>query len=307
MSSPDRNTLLPSDAMRIIKDIAQMQEFADQARCRGEVIGLVPTMGYFHEGHLSLMKIARQRADQVVVSLFVNPTQFGKDEDLDKYPIDLKRDHELAEQIGVDVMFEPMVEQMYPEGYQTSVRVEEISQQLCGAYRPDHFGGVATVCTKLFCAVKPHFAVFGQKDHQQLQVVTRLVRDLNLDLKIVPGPLVREDDGLALSSRNVYMKPEQRQAAPLIHSTLVAARHLFEAGERDAQALEEFFKNELALAPRLKTQYATVSDAYKCTPIIGQIKKEAVFAVAVVAGESRLIDNLILEENHNQPSAEVDQ
>jgi pantoate--beta-alanine ligase len=284
--------------MRIVTTIREMQGIADNARRAGKVIGLVPTMGYFHEGHLSLMRTARARADLVVVTLFVNPTQFAASEDLSKYPRDFDRDRAMAEGVGVDVIFFPGVAEMYPAGYQTVIAVPEVSKHLCGEMRPGHFQGVATVCAKLFAATKPHFAVFGEKDFQQFQVIRRMVADLNLGIEIVPGKLVRETDGLAMSSRNVYLSPALRAQAPAIYRALIAARDVYREGSRDARAIEAAFRRSLAAAPDLSPQYVHVIDAATCVPIDGPVDGNAVLAVAFMAGSTRLIDNLPLTAGH---------
>jgi pantoate--beta-alanine ligase len=286
--------------MRIVTTIREMQALADDARRAGKVIGLVPTMGYFHEGHVSLMRTARERADLVVVTLFVNPTQFAANEDLSKYPRDFERDRAMAESAGVDAIFFPSVEEMYPAGHQTVVTVPEVSKHLCGAARPVHFQGVATVCAKLFAATKPHFAVFGEKDYQQIQVIRRMVADLNLGIEIVAGALVREADGLAMSSRNVYLSPTLRAQAPAIHRSLLAARDAYRAGERDPRAIEAAFRRSLASAPDLSPQYVHVIEAEACVPIDGAVDGNAVLAVAVLAGATRLIDNLPLTAGHHE-------
>jgi len=279
--------------MKIIETVPEMQRFSDALRAGGKRIGFVPTMGYFHEGHLSLMRIARERADVVVISIFVNPTQFGPDEDLEDYPRDFERDREMAESVGVDVIFNPSVDQMYPDRYQTYVTVQEVSKDLCGPSRPVHFRGVATVCTKLFCAVKPHFAVFGEKDYQQLQVINRLVLDLGMDLEIVPGPTFREPDGLAMSSRNVYLSPAERKSALSLRKALEEARRLFDSGEQSVEAIVEGASRTIREYEGTRIDYVKVADAASCIPLSGEIEGDCVLALAVYLGKTRLIDNMV--------------
>lgn len=282
--------------IRIVTPIREMQRLADGYRAEGRTIGLVPTMGYFHEGHLSLMRIAREKADVVVVSHFVNPTQFGANEDLDRYPRDFDNDVRMCEEAGVDIVFAPTADEMYPPGYQTSVALSEIPKHLCGASRPVHFGGVATVCTKLFFAVKPHFAVFGEKDYQQLQVLRRLVIDLNIDTEIVPGPLYREEDGLAMSSRNANLSPAHRERATAMFEGLLEARRLYREGEREAAALENVVKERIEQEDLLDLDYVHVVDPETMAPVTGRIENGARIVAAVQAGAARLIDNLALDD-----------
>lgn len=279
--------------MELIETIAEMQRRSFEMRCANKVIGFVPTMGYFHDGHLSLMRRARKECDVVVVSIFVNPTQFVPGEDYERYPRDLKRDLQLAEAEGVDIVFHPSVQEMYPEGYATYVEVERLTDGLCGAFRPGHFRGVTTVVTKLFNAVLPHRAYFGEKDYQQLIVIKRMTRDLNYPIEIVPCPTVREDDGLAMSSRNVYLTREEREAALSLYRGLTAAKLLFERGERDAQKLKEAVERELKASRLVKPQYVEVVDAETLTPV-DRIERDTVIALAAYVGKARLIDNIIL-------------
>ncbi|HID10262.1 MAG TPA: pantoate--beta-alanine ligase, partial [Candidatus Latescibacteria bacterium] len=223
--------------MEKIERIRDMQAWSDEVRARGERIGFVPTMGYLHEGHLSLVRLAKERSDRIVVSIFVNPIQFGPQEDYNRYPRDLKRDLRVLRDLGVDAAFVPSVEEMYPEGFCTYVHVEGLTEGLCGAFRPGHFRGVTTVVTKLFLAVRPHVAAFGQKDAQQAFVIKRMVRDLNMDVEIVVGPTVREEDGLAMSSRNMYLSPDERRQATVLYRALMRAKAMVEAGERDPKAV----------------------------------------------------------------------
>lgn len=278
--------------MRIIRDPAQMQGYAETLRRQGKRIGFVPTMGYLHEGHLSLVREARSKADCVVVSIFVNPTQFAPSEDLDAYPRDFARDEALLKEVGTDVIFFPEAKTMYPEGYRTFVTVENLSKNLCGISRPTHFRGVATIVTKLFNIVKPHVAVFGQKDFQQLVVIKRMVEDLNFDVEIIGHPTVREKDGLAMSSRNTYLSPEERADALLLKKALDKAREGYEAGVRQAGPLVKMAREVLEQSPRIRIDYLKVCDTQSLKDV-EVIEDEAVMAVAVFIGKTRLIDNCV--------------
>ncbi|MCC6500234.1 MAG: pantoate--beta-alanine ligase [Anaerolineales bacterium] len=255
-------------------------------------VGLVPTMGFLHDGHLSLIRRARDECDHVIVSIFVNPTQFGPKEDLAKYPRDLERDLRLIEPL-TDLVWTPSAEIMYPTGYQTWVEVEAVARPLEGAMRPGHFKGVTTVVAKLFNAVQPHKAYFGQKDAQQVAVIRQMVRDLNFPIEIVVCPTTREPDGLAMSSRNVYLDAEQRQAATVLFRSLSAAKELFEAGERDAEKLRGKMKEVLASEPLTEPQYVSCAD-YDTLEELTEIKGKALLSMAVFIGKTRLIDNFVL-------------
>jgi len=255
-------------------------------------VGLVPTMGFLHEGHLSLIRRARDECDHVLVSIFVNPTQFGKNEDLSKYPRDLDRDLKLIEPF-TDLVWMPTAEVMYPKGYQTWVEVEAITSPLEGAMRPGHFKGVTTVVAKLFNGVQPHKAYFGQKDAQQAAVIRQMVRDLNMPVEIVVCPIVREADGLAMSSRNVYLDPEQRKAATVLFRSLSAAEEAYESGERDAEKVRGKMKEVLAGEPLAEVQYVSCAD-YDSLEELDEIKGKALLSMAVFIGKTRLIDNFIL-------------
>jgi pantoate--beta-alanine ligase len=280
--------------VKIIESPAEMQRFAEAARLRGDKIALVPTMGYLHEGHLSLMREGRRRASLMASSLFVNPTQFGPNEDLSTYPRDVERDCRLMESIPVDVLFAPRAESMYPPGAQTWVEVTELTQGLCGASRPGHFRGVTTVVAKLFNIVKPHIALFGAKDYQQLCAIRQMVRDLNFDIEIVPMPTVREADGLAMSSRNAYLSPDERAKALSLSRALGAARRRFAQGERDPAALARVAREEIGREAGIGIEYVEVRDAAALREI-AEIKAPAVVAVAARVGRTRLIDNIVLE------------
>lgn len=280
--------------MTMIEHIADMQCWADGVRCDGARIGLVPTMGFLHEGHLSLIRRARAQADQVVVSVFVNPTQFDPGEDFQQYPRDFERDLCLVRATGGDVVFAPSVEEMYPDGYSTYVQVEGLTEGLCGASRSGHFRGVTTVVTKLLCAVRPHFAVFGQKDAQQAFVIRRMVRDLNMGIGIVIAPTVREPDGLAMSSRNAYLSLEERPHAAVLFQALDDARTRIESGERNADRIIRAVRERILAEPVQKTvDYVVVVDTERLQPMVA-LKGEVLIAVAVWLGKARLIDNMIV-------------
>ncbi len=280
--------------MKIVHTIAEIREFVRQARLAGCTVGLVPTMGYLHEGHLELMRRARERCGVVVASVFVNPAQFGPNEDLARYPRDLERDARLAEEVGVDVVFNPPVEEMYPPGYCTYVDVERITENMCGASRPGHFRGVATVVTKLFNIVRPDAAFFGQKDAQQALVIRRMAADLNMDLEIVTVPTVREPDGLAMSSRNVYLDPEQRRAALVLAGSLDRAVEAVRAGERDVLQIRRLVEELIRAEPLARIDYVEIY-SYPGLEPVERLQGQALLALAVKFGQTRLIDNVILE------------
>ena len=254
---------------------------------------MVPTMGALHDGHVSLVRLSAQRCTHTVISIFVNPAQFGPTEDLDKYPRDLEGDLKKAEAAGAEVAYVPRAETVYPPGYQTRVTVPGLAAQLCGASRPVHFGGVATVVTKLLNVVQPDIAVFGEKDYQQLQVVTRLVTDLELPVEIVPGPTVREPDGLAMSSRNAYLSPEARPQATCLVTALREAWRRFDAGERKSAVLVEAAREIMSAHPAARVDYVEIRDAQTLEPVT-LIEDRAVMALAVYVGIPRLIDNTVL-------------
>ncbi|HXG50078.1 MAG TPA: pantoate--beta-alanine ligase [candidate division Zixibacteria bacterium] len=279
--------------MLLLERIEEMRGWSEEARRAGRRIGFVPTMGFLHEGHLALVREARRRADRVVVSIFVNPTQFGPNEDFASYPRDLERDRRLLECEAVDVLFHPKAEEIYPGGDQTRVEVELLSSPLCGAFRPGHFRGVATVLVKLFNIVRPHMAVFGRKDFQQLQLVRRLVKDLAYDIEIVGHATVREPDGLAMSSRNVYLAPEERRAALSLSRSLLAARCLARQGERRGSAVVAAVRDAIANEPLAQIEYVKLCDP-ETLEDIEEIGESALLALAVRIGKTRLIDNTIL-------------
>ncbi len=279
--------------MQIIEKISEMQSWSEARRCQGRRIAFVPTMGFLHQGHLSLVRCARERGDCVVVSVFVNPTQFGPQEDFGAYPRDFDKDRRLLEKEGVEVLFYPAVEDMYPAGFQTRVEVSELSSVLCGAQRQGHFQGVTTVVSKLFNAVRPHVVVFGEKDYQQLQVIRSLVRDLNFDIEIAGHPIVREADGLAMSSRNAYLDPEERKAAVCLFRSLNRAASMVGDGEVRARVITDAVKAEIARESLVRPEYVKLCDTVTLAEI-DRIQDRALLALAVRVGKTRLIDNIIL-------------
>ena len=280
-------------APRRIEDPAEMQREALAWRAAGKRIAFVPTMGFLHEGHAALLRDARTRGDVLVLSIFVNPTQFGPNEDLDRYPRDLPRDLAIAEREGTDVVFLPTRETMYPAGYSTYVEVGGVSEPLEGEKRPGHFKGVATIVSKLFLCVQPHAAVFGQKDWQQLAVIRRMTADLNLPVEIVGHPIVREPDGLALSSRNVYLSPAERARALSLSRGLAAADALFRSGERRAPVLVGAAMTELAPDAGVVVEYVALVDP-DTLRAVDPAPARALMALAVKVGKTRLIDNRVL-------------
>ena len=280
-------------SVKIINSISEMQQISQAARRAGERIVLVPTMGFLHEGHASLMREGRRRGELLVTSIFVNPTQFGAGDDFDCYPRDLERDCALAAAAGVDLIFAPTAGEMYPVGYQTWVDVEKISLPLCGASRPGHFRGVTTVVTKLFNAVLPHLALFGRKDFQQLAVITRMARDLCYPIEIIPVPTVRESDGLALSSRNRYLNPSERTQATCLWNALNTAKDLVASGERRVASLQAGLRRTLQLVPAIRLDYAEIVSAETLEPV-NDVNSGDIALIAAYLGQTRLIDNLRL-------------
>lgn len=273
-----------------------MQNRIRQLRNEKASLGFVPTMGYLHEGHLSLVDIAKQHADVVVMSIFVNPTQFGEGEDFEKYPRDVDRDRELAHERGVDILFIPPVDEMYPPNYRTYVNVEEITDKLCGATRPGHFRGVTSVVNKLFNIVQPDIAVFGQKDAQQVIVLRQMVRDLHIPVKIMTGPIVREEDGLALSSRNTFLSDEERTQALHLSQSLQAAKKMVESGTRDSNIIINEIRSHWEDQPAITEDYIAIVDL-KHLHHLDRIQQPALIAVAAYVGTTRLIDNIIVDSN----------
>ncbi len=281
--------------MRIIKNIKEMQASSRSLLREGKTIGFVPTMGALHEGHLSLVRAARLDNDIVVVSIFVNPLQFGPHEDFERYPRDLEGDSEKLRKEGVDILFFPDMKEMYPSDFRTYVEVQGLSEKLCGAFRPGHFRGVATVVTKLFNIVKPSRAYFGAKDYQQTVIIKRLVNDLNMDIEVIVCPTVRESDGLAMSSRNLYLNPEERKAALVIYRTLQEVAGLIKKGERDAGALKMWMLKALGSEPLVSSiDYAGIYDPESLEEV-SEIKGRVLIAIALRIGQTRLIDNIMVE------------
>jgi pantoate--beta-alanine ligase len=279
--------------MRIIESIAEMQQASEGWRGEGMRIALVPTMGYLHEGHLELIRAIRNHAEVLVISIFVNPAQFGPGEDFERYPRDLDRDLRMATEAGTDIVFIPHVEAMYPGGYQTFVNVTEVTASLCGRSRPAFFRGVATVVTKLFNIVRPHVASFGEKDFQQLVTVRRMVQDLNMNIEIIGHPTVREADGLAMSSRNAYLTPEQRQKAVRLNRSLREAQTLVQRGEERGEVILNKVREGLAEGDDVKIDYVQLCDPQTLQEVT-RITGPTLLALAVHVGVARLIDNAVL-------------
>ncbi len=277
--------------MKVVTTLAELR--GERARLPGPV-GCVPTMGYLHEGHLSLVRRARAECASVEVSIFVNPTQFGPNEDLARYPRDLPRDLAMLEAEGVDLVWTPTVEEMYPPGFQTWVTVEKLSQGLEGAARPGHFRGVATVVAKLFNGMLPDKAYFGQKDAQQAAVIRRMTQDLNFPIEIVVCPTVREADGLAMSSRNTYLQPQERQAATVLFRALSAAEQAYRQGERRAEVLRQIVREIVGAEPLARLQYVSCAD-YETLEELDVVQGKALLSLAAFIGQTRLIDNFVLE------------
>lgn len=279
--------------MKIVSTISEMQSLATTLRREGRTIGFVPTMGFLHNGHLSLMRRAKDECDVVVVSIFVNPTQFGPAEDFNRYPRDAEGDRIKCESSGVDILFLPTQQDMYPEKTVTFVSVEGISEILEGAVRPGHFRGVATVVAKFFNMVKPHKAYFGQKDYQQCMVIKRMVKDLNMDVEVVVLPTIREAGGLAMSSRNSYLSGEERRTAAMLHRALAAAEALFQSGTREPELLRSSMRAMIQSEQGITIDYCEVADHETLTPLTAA-QAGMVLLVAVRLGRTRLIDNLLL-------------
>ena len=279
--------------VEVIPTVEQMQERAENLRRDGRRIACVPTMGFLHDGHLSLMRIAKRRADVLVVSIFVNPAQFGPEEDFETYPRNLERDLDLCAKENVDIVFTPKTGALYPDGYQSYVKLEHLPHHLCGLSRPVFFTGVATVVCKLFNIVRPHIAVFGEKDYQQLLIIRRMVQDLNINTEIIGAPIVREKDGLAMSSRNAYLTPDQRPAALTLYRSLVQARKRVETGERNAARILKEARDLITAQPETDIDYLSICDPETLIDV-ERIDRTALMALAVKVGKTRLIDNTIL-------------
>ena len=280
--------------MEIIETVEQMQKKSEVLRLGGHTIALVPTMGFFHEGHLELMRVGKKLADKLIISIFVNPTQFGPTEDFGEYPRDTEGDLARAREVGVDIVFFPSVNEMYPEGFQTNVQVEKATQHLCGILRPVYFNGVTTVVAKLFNMTMPHLAVFGQKDYQQLMVISRMVTDLNMPIKIVPVPTVREPDGLAMSSRNSYLNPEERKSALCLKKSLDLADKMFQGGEKDASIIKKAIVSLIQGHAFTDIDYVSLCDPMTFEDI-ETLGEKNLLALAVRVGKTRLIDNCLLQ------------
>lgn len=280
--------------MKLITSISETRQLSRQFRSKGARLGLVPTMGALHEGHLSLVRAAKANSDVVAVSIFVNPTQFGPNEDFARYPRNLEKDCELLEREGVSLVFAPSVEEMYPRSAVTSITVEGLSERLCGKSRPGHFRGVATVVAKLFNIIEPDIAFFGQKDAAQVAVIKRMVRDLNMPVQIEVCPIVRENDGLALSSRNAYLSPDERKMALVLHASLQRAQKVFDDGERAAPKIAAEAKKAFVWQPAVRLDYFEIVDPESLEPV-ETITQKSLVAVAAFVGNTRLIDNLLLE------------
>ena len=279
--------------MRIVESIREMQDWSEEQRLQKKRISLVPTMGFLHKGHLELIREGRRRGDLLVVSIFVNPAQFAPNEDFNTYPRDLGQDRKILEEENVDILFHPSESEMYPDGYQTNVEVDQLNRFLCGAGRPGHFRGVATVLVKLFNIVRPHIAVFGLKDYQQLLIVRRMVEDLNFDVDIVGFPTVREQDGLAISSRNHYLSEQERGAALCLRRALERAKVLVQQGERDGKGIIREVKAEITKEPLARVEYVQLCDP-ESLEAIETIQDKALLALAVRIGKARLIDHSLL-------------
>jgi pantoate--beta-alanine ligase len=281
--------------MKLINSISRMSTLMKITKKEGRSVGFVPTMGYLHEGHLSLVRTAKKHTDVVVMSIFVNPLQFGSGEDLDKYPRDLKKDEELARFAGVDVIFYPSAEEMYPKGYSTYINVEKLSENLCGHSRTGHFRGVATVVAKLFGIVKPDMAYFGQKDAQQAIIIKKMVVDLNMGVDIKILPTVREVDGLAMSSRNMYLAPSEREDATVLYRALEEAEKAIARGEPDPKNVIETIGSMISQKPSAKIDYISIVDTKELKDV-DKISGEVLIALAVFIGKTRLIDNIIIKK-----------
>jgi pantoate--beta-alanine ligase len=281
--------------MKVIKHKRPMQETAENLRAAGEKIGFVPTMGFLHEGHLSLIQLARNNCDILIVSIYVNPTQFAPNEDFDSYPRDFFRDEKLCRQENVDILFYPDDSEMYPKDFRTYVFTEELSRTMCGISRPDHFRGVTTIVSKLFHIVKPHIAVFGQKDAQQVLIIRRMAEDLDFDTEILTGPIIREKDGLALSSRNKYLSAPERAQASSLYKSLLLASELIRQGERDPKVIKNEMKKLLDESDMIRTDYIEIVE-YNLLKPVTVITEGVLIALAVYIGGVRLIDNILVKK-----------
>jgi pantoate--beta-alanine ligase len=287
--------------MKLIETIDAMQRQCEELRSSEKTIALVPTMGFFHQGHLELMRVGRRHADILAISIFVNPTQFGPSEDFEAYPRDMEGDLAGARDVGVDLVFAPSVQEMYPDGHQTRVLVERVTKHLCGLSRPGHFDGVTTVVAKLFNIAKPHLALFGEKDYQQLTAVKQMVKDLDMDIRIIGVPTVREPDGLAMSSRNTYLNPEERKSALCLKKSLDLAIEMYGQGEKDAKRIKKAIEKLILSHPFTEIDYINVCDPMSLEDV-DRIEEKALLALAVKVGGARLIDNCLIGAMENEKS-----
>ena len=287
--------------MKVIETTVAMQKECEKLRLSGKTIALVPTMGFFHEGHLELMRVGKGLADILAISIFVNPIQFGPSEDFQSYPRDMEGDLASARDVGVDLVFAPSVEEMYPDAHQTKIAVERVTTHLCGLSRPGHFDGVTTVVAKLFNIAKPHLAIFGEKDYQQLTAVKRMVKDLDMDIQIIGVPTVREPDGLAMSSRNSYLNPEERESALCLKKSLDLAREMFSQGKKDVQKMREAVEKLILSHPFTEIDYINICDPMSLEDV-DRIEGEALLALAVKVGKARLIDNCLIGATEGEKS-----
>jgi pantoate--beta-alanine ligase len=285
--------------MEVIEQTDLMQQKAEELRLAGKVLGFVPTMGFFHEGHLELMRVAKKHCDVAIISIFVNPMQFGAKEDMAAYPRDLEGDLAKAREVGVDIAFVPTVDQMYPEGFESRVSVEKVTKHLCGLSRPTHFDEVCTVVAKLFNITKPHLAVFGQKDYQQLTVISRMVKDLNMDLQILGVPTYREPDGLAMSSRNSHLNSEERKSALCLKKSMDLAGEMVAKGETRSAAIKKAIEDLIRSYPYTQIDYINLCDPVTLDDV-DTLKGETLLALAVRVGKTRLIDNCVLGEGEKR-------
>ena len=280
--------------MEVIKKIELMQELSEKWRRDGHIISCVPTMGFLHQGHIELLKVGKEKGDRLIMTVFVNPTQFGPSEDYEKYPRDTEGDLNKAQSAGVDIVFMPTVEEMYPYGFQSTVTVNTITQHLCGKFRSGHFAGVTIVVAKLFNITKPHLAIFGEKDYQQLIVIKQMVRDLNMDIDIIGVPTVRERDGLAMSSRNKYLSPKERVSALSLKKGLDLAKDMVKKGEKDSATIKQAVRELILTHPFTKIDYVSICDPENLTDM-ENVSGPSLLALAVNVGQARLIDNSILQ------------
>ncbi len=278
----------------VIRDVEEMQREAERLRCLGKRVGVVPTMGFLHEGHLTLIRMGKKHSDVVITTIFVNPTQFGPSEDFTRYPRNLDRDTQLASRAGTDYVFAPGTDAVYPQNYHSFVEIEKITAVLEGKLRPGHFRGVATIVAKLFNITKPHVAVFGQKDAQQVAVIRQMIRDLNFDIRLLVCPIVREPDGLAMSSRNTYLSEVERAQAPVLHTSLKLAEKLILQGEREARTIIQQVKDMITGNSSAVIDYVSIADAATLEELV-ECKGSMLLSLAARFGTTRLIDNIMLE------------